>query len=72
MEHNKWMGACLGFLVISAVPGGLEIMLGVLACVVCAGGCFAKWLMEEDKYQRTEHEKYLENLKKGLDKTDSL
>lgn len=50
----------------SAVPGGLGMMLGVLACVACAGGCFAKWLVEEDKYQKTEHEKYLENLKKGL------
>lgn len=36
-------------------------MLGVLACVACAGGCFAKWLVEEYKYQQAEHEKYLEN-----------
>jgi epoxyqueuosine reductase QueG len=40
------------------------MMLGVLACVACAGGCFTKWLVEEDKYQRAEYEKYLENLKK--------
>ena len=44
-------------------------MLGVLVCVACAGGCFAKWLVEEDKYQRAEHKKYLENLKKSIDKT---
>ena len=68
MGHNKWMVACLGCLATSAVPGGLGMMLGVLACVACAGGCFAKWLMEEDKYQRAEHEKYLENLKKRVDK----
>ena len=49
------MVACLGCLAISAVPGGLGMMLGVLACIACAGGCFAKWLMEEDKYQRAEH-----------------
>ena len=48
------------------------MMLGVLACVACAGGCFAKWLVEEDKYQRAEHKKYLENLKKRLDKTPYL
>ena len=68
MKHNKWFAGCLGFLVISAIPGGLGIMLGVLTCVVCACGCFAKWFVEEDKYQRAEHEKYLENLKKRLDK----
>lgn len=65
MGHNKWMVACLGCLATSAVPGGLGMMLGVLACVACAGGCFAKWLVEEDKHQRVEYEKYLENLKKG-------
>ena len=48
------------------------MMLGVLACVACAGGCFAKWLVEEDKYQKAEHEKYLENLKKGVDKSQAL
>ena len=64
MGHNKWAVASLGCLVVSAIPGGLEMMFGVLACVVCAGGCFAKWLVEEDKYQRAEYEKYLENLKK--------
>lgn len=68
MGHNKWMVACLGCLMVCAIPGGLGMMLGVLACVACAGGCFAKWLVEEDKYQRAEHEKYLENLKKGVDK----
>lgn len=64
MGHNKWMIACLGCLVACAIPGGLGIMLGVLGCVVCAGGCFLKWVIEEDKYQRAEHEKYLESLKK--------
>ena len=67
MGHNKWMVACLGCLVASAIPGGLGMMLGVLACVVCAGGCFAKWLVEEDKVQRAEraeYEEYLKNLKK--------
>lgn len=61
MGHNKWFVGCLGCLMACAIPGGLGIMLGVLACVVCAGGCFAKWLIEEDKYQ---HEQYLESLKK--------
>ena len=68
MKHNKLMVACLGCLVACAISGGLDMMLGVLACVACAGGCFAKWLVEEDKYQKAEHEKYLENLKKGVDK----
>ena len=68
MKHNKWMVACFGFLAACAIPGGLGIILGVLVCVACAGGCFAKWLVEEDKYQKAEYEKYLENLKKGLDK----
>lgn len=32
--------------------------VGCLGCLTaCAGGCFAKWLIEEDKYQRTEYEK---------------
>ena len=65
MKHNKWLVACLGCLVACAIPGGLRIMLGVLACVACAGGCFAKWLVEENKYQREEQKKYLENLKNG-------
>ena len=44
-------------------------MVACLGCLVaCAGGCLAKWLVEEDKYQRAEYEKYLENLKKGVDK----
>ena len=68
MKHNKCFAACLGCLMISAVPGGLGMMFGVFACVACAGACFAKWLFEEDKYQRAEHQKYLESLKKGLDK----
>ena len=68
MGHNKWMIACLGCLVACAAPGGLGVMWGVLACVACAGGCFAKWLFEEDKYERAEYEKNLENLKKGIDK----
>ena len=65
MAYNKWLFGSLGCLVACAVPGGLGMMLGVLACVACAGGCFAKWLVEENKYQ---HEKYLENLKNMLDK----
>ena len=72
MKHNKWFVGCLGFLVISAIPGGLGIMLGVLTCVICAGGCFAKWLVEEDKHQRAEYEKYLENLKKRSWQQDSF
>ena len=68
MKHNKWMVACSVCLVACAITGGLGMMLGVFACVACAGGCFAKWLVEEDKHQRAEHEKYLENLKKRLDK----
>lgn len=68
MGHNKWFVGCLGFLVACAIPGGLGMPLGALACVACAGGCFAKWLDEEDKYQRAEHKKYLESLKKGVDK----
>lgn len=68
MKHNKWFAGCLRCLIACAIPGGLDMMLGVLACVACAGVCFAKWLVEEDKYQRAEHEKYLENLKKEVDK----
>ena len=68
MKHNKWFAGCLGCLVVCAIPGGLGMMLAVLALMVCAGGCFAKWLVEEDKYQKAEHEKYLENLKKSIDK----
>ena len=64
MGHNKWFVASLGCLVACAIPGGLGMMLGVLVLVACAGGCFAKWLVEEDKYQRAEYEKYLESLKK--------
>ena len=56
MKHNKWMVACFGCLMICAIPGGLGMILGVLACVACAGGCFAKWIIEEDKHQRGEHE----------------
>ena len=63
MKHNKWMIACLMFLVVCAIPGGLDMMLGVLGCIVCAGLCFSKWVVEEDKYQRAEHDKYLESLK---------
>ena len=68
MKHNKWFVGCLGCLMASAISGGLEMMLGVLACVACAGGCFAKWAIEEDKYQRAEHQKYLESLKNRADK----
>ena len=63
MGHNKWAVASLGFVVACAIPGGLGVMWAVLACVACAGGCFAKWLVEEDKYQRAVYEKFLENLK---------
>ena len=68
MKHNKWFAYCLGCLMACAVPGGLGMMFVVLALVACAGGCFAKWLVEEDKYQRAEYEKYLESLKKRADK----
>lgn len=68
MGHNKWMVACLGCLMACAIPGPLGMMWVVLALVACAGGCFWKWLVEEDKYQRAEHEKYLESLKKTIDK----
>lgn len=57
MTHNKWFAGSLGCLMACAIPGGLGMMFGVLACIVCAGGCFAKWLIEEDKYQRAEYEK---------------
>ena len=57
MKRNKWFAGCLGCLVVSVIHGGLGMMLGVLACVACcAGRCFVKWLVEEDKYQRAEHE----------------
>ena len=58
MAHNKWFAGGLGCLVTCAIPGGLGMMFGVFACVVCAGGCFVKWLIEEDKYQRAEYEKF--------------
>ena len=64
MKHNKWMVTCLGCLVASAIPGGLEMMFCFLCCLVFAGLCFSKWIVEEDKYQRAEHQKYLEKLKK--------
>ena len=64
MGHNKWMVACLGCLAISAIPGGLSMMLGVLACVACAGGCFAKWLVEEVKL----NDKYAIFFDKPIDK----
>ena len=70
MGHNKWMIGCLGCLVACAIPGGMGIMLGVGLCVICAGGCFAKWLYEEDKYQREEYEKYLKKLKEKSNKQD--
>ena len=50
MGHNKWMIACLGCLVVSAIPGGLGIMLGVLACVACAGGCFAGGVFNQQQH----------------------
>ena len=68
MGHNKWMVACFGCLAACAIPGGFGMILAVLALVACAGGCFAKWLIEEDKYQRMKYKKYLENLKKSIDK----
>lgn len=64
MKHNKWMVACLGCLATCAIPGGLEIMWAVLILIACAGGCFAKWIIEENKYQETEYKKYLEKLQK--------
>lgn len=70
MGHNKWLICSFLSLVLCAIPGGMGIMLGVGLCVICAGGCFAKWLYEEDKYQRAEYEKYLKKLKEKLDKRD--
>ena len=64
MGHNKWMLGCLGCLVACAVPGGIGAMWGVLACVACAGGCFVKWLWEEDKFEKAEYEKYLKEIEK--------
>ena len=52
MKHNKWLVGSLGCLIACAILGGMGAMLGVLACVVCAGGCFIKWAIEEDKYQQ--------------------
>ena len=52
MGHNKWAVASFGCLLASAVPGGLGVMWGVLALVAVAGGCFFKWLIEEDKWQK--------------------
>ena len=51
MGHNKWFVACLICIVASAISGGMEIMSGVVLCIVCAGGCFIKWMYEEEKYQ---------------------
>ena len=65
MNHNKWILWCFVCLMISAIPGGMGVMPGVLSCVACAGGCFVKWLMEEEKFQNAEYEKYLKNLRKG-------
>ena len=58
MRHNKWILGSFGCLVACAVPGGMGAMWGVLACVACAGGCFIKWVVEEDKYQREKAEKF--------------
>lgn len=64
MKHNKWMAVYLGCLVACAILNSLGMKLGVLACVVGAGGCFIKWLVEVDKYQQAEREKYLKKLQK--------
>ena len=72
MGHNKWMVAYLGLLVACAIPGGLGVMWGVLALIICAGGCFTRWLVEEDKFQQAQREKDLEFLKKSLDKSKDL
>ena len=58
MGHNKWFVGSLGALVLCAIPGGLEIMWGVLVCVGVAGLCFAKWLKEEEKYQKEHSENF--------------
>lgn len=63
MRHNKWMLGSIGCLVACAIPGGMGAMWGVLACVACAGGCFAKWIWEEDKFEKARYEEYLESLK---------
>ena len=52
MEQNKWIVACIFYLMATAIPGGMGIMWGVVVCVIFAGGCFAKWMYEEDKYQK--------------------
>ena len=70
MGQNKWLICSFLSLVLCAIPGGMGIMLGVDLCVICAGGCFAKWLYEEDKYQRAEYKKYLEKLKEKSNKQD--
>lgn len=54
MGHNKWFVACLGCLLVAAIPGGMNIMWGVLVCVGFSGACFLKWLYEEDKEQKKE------------------
>lgn len=64
MKHNKWMVACLGWLVACAIPGALGKMFIVLMFIGCAGLCFFEWVVEEEKYQQEEHKKYLESLKK--------
>lgn len=51
MGHNKWFVACLLCLIASAIPGGMGLMWGVVICGLCAGGCFIKWMYEEEKYQ---------------------
>lgn len=65
MGHNKWMVACLGCLVACAVPGGLGKMWGVCLLMVATGGCFFKWLIEEDKYQKKVREEEEKMRKRG-------
>lgn len=72
MGQNKWLICSFLSLVLCAIPGGMGMMLGVGLCVICAGGCFAKWLYEEDKYQRAEYEKYLKKLKEKSNKQDQM
>jgi hypothetical protein len=48
MSRNKWFAEGLGCLMIGVISGALEKMSGVLICIVCAGVCFAKWIVEED------------------------
>ena len=67
MKHNRWIVACVGCLVACVVFGDREILWATFASIACAGGCFWKWLVEDDKHLRREFEDYMKSLERSTD-----